>query len=151
MKILLRIAYRLLTIYWSVLHPVTVGVRLLLVREGSVLLVRHTYRKAWYLPGGGVKRGETLEQAARREAQEECGARLGKLQLLGAYTDFEEYKTDQVVLFFGDDFTLTGVGDHEIEEMAFFPLDCLPPDTTPGTRRKIEDYAKGDLPRSGVW
>jgi 8-oxo-dGTP pyrophosphatase MutT (NUDIX family) len=150
-KQLLRLAYRLLVVYWSVLRPVTVGVRLLLVREGSVLLVRHTYRKAWYLPGGGIKRGETLEQAVRREALEECGARLGPLELLGAYTDFEEYKTDQVVLFCGSDFTLNGSSDHEIEEIAFFPIDGLPVDVTPGTRRKIEAYALGDLPRSGSW
>jgi 8-oxo-dGTP pyrophosphatase MutT (NUDIX family) len=151
MKLLLKFAYRLLIVYWSVLHPVTVGVRLLLAREGNVLLVRHTYRKAWYLPGGGIKRGETLEQAARREAQEECGASLGQLELLGAYTDFEEYKTDQVVLFSGNDFSLTGSSDHEIEEMAFFPFDNLPVDITPGTRRKIEAFALGSLPRSGAW
>lgn len=151
MKFLLKVAYRLLIMYWSVLHPVTVGVRLLLVREGSVLLVRHTYRKSWYLPGGGIKRGETLEQAARREAKEECGVQVSNLELLGAYTDFEEYKTDQVVLFGGDDFSLNGSSDYEIAEMAFFPFDSLPADVTPGTRRKIEAYAQGSLPRSGAW
>ena len=76
MKTLLRMGYRMLRIYWFFRRPVTVGVRVVLIRAGTVLLVRHTYQDAWYLPGGGVKGGERLDQAIRREAQEEAGVSL---------------------------------------------------------------------------
>jgi 8-oxo-dGTP pyrophosphatase MutT (NUDIX family) len=33
----------------------------------------------WFVPGGGVHEGETVEDAARREVHEEVGARLGAL------------------------------------------------------------------------
>ena len=45
----------------------TLGVRALLVADGGVVLVRHTYTPGWYLPGGGVERGESVAEAVRRE------------------------------------------------------------------------------------
>jgi len=41
--------------------------------DGALLLVRQSYRKGWAVPGGLLKRGETPEDAARREVLEEVG------------------------------------------------------------------------------
>jgi 8-oxo-dGTP pyrophosphatase MutT (NUDIX family) len=41
--------------------------------DSSLLLVRSSYRTEWSFPGGGVERGETPEDAARRELAEEIG------------------------------------------------------------------------------
>jgi len=41
--------------------------------DGQVLLVRHSYRQSWGLPGGLLKRGEDPATAALREAAEEVG------------------------------------------------------------------------------
>lgn len=41
--------------------------------DGSVLLVRHSYRQRWGLPGGLLKKGEEVADGARREAMEEIG------------------------------------------------------------------------------
>ena len=61
---------------------------MILERDKAVLLVKHTYQRDLYLPGGGVKRGETLEEAARREAAEELGAQLMNIHLFGIYSNF---------------------------------------------------------------
>ncbi len=118
----LRFLYLGYRLYCSLVRPVSLGVRVMLVREGQALLVRQTYLPGWFMPGGGIKRGETLEEAARREAREETGAELGALELVGAYTHFEEWMSDHNILFLCTDFTLCGQPDHEIAEVRFFPL-----------------------------
>jgi GrpB-like predicted nucleotidyltransferase (UPF0157 family)/8-oxo-dGTP pyrophosphatase MutT (NUDIX family) len=58
---------------------------ILLDAAGRVLLFRYTEgfgRHWWGTPGGGVDPGETLRQAARREAWEELGLKLGELPFL---------------------------------------------------------------------
>ena len=147
-----QILHAIRELQWRILKPVTVGVRVLMVSNGSVLLVKHTYDDLWYLPGGGVKRGETLEGAIRREAAEEVGAQLGQLRLLGVYTSFAEYKSDHVLVFVCHDFTLTGAMDHEIARFGFFDLQTLPEDISPATRRRVEEYRVGSAtPNMGAW
>jgi 8-oxo-dGTP pyrophosphatase MutT (NUDIX family) len=148
----MRWLWRLNRLRWRVLRPVTVGVRVLLVRDCEVLLVRHTYIRGWYLPGGGLKRGEIPEDAARREAREEAGATLGALELAGVYSTFREGKSDHVILFRCEDFTLAPNRSREIAEARFFPLDAIPPGTNAGARRRIEEHRRGEpVPRTGPW
>jgi 8-oxo-dGTP pyrophosphatase MutT (NUDIX family) len=152
LSILARLLHAAARLRWRVTRPITVGVRLILEKGQAVLLVKHTYQSGWYLPGGGVRRGETLEEAARREAAEEIGATLGKLRLLGVYTNFYEHKSDHVAVFACDDFTLTGRTDAEIERFDFFGLDDLPDGVSPGSRRRIQEYViGGDVPVVGAW
>lgn len=151
MSLLIRLAYRLMRWYWFLFRPVTLGVRLIPVKDNKILLVRHSYQPAWFLPGGGVKRGETLEQAVRREAKEECGATLHQVDLFGIYSDFSGYKSDHIAVFICKDFTVTGKVDHEIERVAFFDLNCLPEDLSPGSLRRIQDYQSGYPQKWGIW
>ncbi|MCL4506623.1 MAG: NUDIX domain-containing protein [Chloroflexi bacterium] len=135
--------YTLSRLRWRITRPVTLGIRLLLVKDQNVLLVRHTYQPYWFLVGGGVKRHETLQEAARREAAEEVGAQLGALRLHGVFTNFFDYKSDHVVVLVCADFTLTDRQDYEIERRAFFPFDHLPDDIAAGHKRRIREYAGG--------
>jgi 8-oxo-dGTP pyrophosphatase MutT (NUDIX family) len=153
-KVLARLFYTIARLRWRVTRPITLGVRLILEKEHTVLLVKHTYQAQWYLPGGGVGRGETLEEAARREAAEEIGATLGRLRLFGVYTNFSEHKSDHVAIFVCDDFTLTGrtLEGAEIERFDFFGLDNLPAGLSPGTGRRLLEYRNGGgVPVVGMW
>jgi 8-oxo-dGTP diphosphatase len=60
--------------------------------RGRVLLIRRKYppfQGRYALPGGFVEIGETVEDAARREIEEETGVKAGRLQLVGVYSDPE--------------------------------------------------------------
>lgn len=93
--------YPLLRLYWRALRPEVLGVRCLIEHEGRVLLIRNPYGPMkWDLPGGGIHRRETPEQAARREVLEEVGITLPGLRPLGRYTGTEYYDRDTVVCFY---------------------------------------------------
>lgn len=71
---------------------VTVDVVVFTVRDGSfqVLLIRRgrsPFRGGWALPGGFVRADETLDEAARRELQEETGLRDVYLEQLYTFGD----------------------------------------------------------------
>jgi 8-oxo-dGTP diphosphatase len=52
-----------------------------------VLIERRYPPPGWAIPGGFVDVGETLEQAAIREAREETGLEVRLIALLGIYSD----------------------------------------------------------------
>jgi 8-oxo-dGTP diphosphatase len=62
------------------------GVGLVILRDRKLLLykrVRAPEAGHWSIVGGKVDHMEPAEQAARREAEEESGLEIGRIQLLG--------------------------------------------------------------------
>jgi 8-oxo-dGTP diphosphatase len=57
------------------------------INGGIVLIERSNEPLGWALPGGFVDYGETLEDAAAREAREETSLAISNLRLLGCYSD----------------------------------------------------------------
>lgn len=57
------------------------------IYDGIVLIERKNPPFGWALPGGFVDYGESLEDAAIREALEETSLRITNLNLLGCYSD----------------------------------------------------------------
>ena len=149
---MMRLLYLGFRVYCFIFRPKTLGVRVMLIQNGGVVLVRQTYMPGWFMPGGGVKRGETLEEAIRREAREEISAQMGELTLLGIYTHFGEHKSDHNALFLCTDFSLGEKQDSEIAEARFFPLDALPEEVPDGHRQRLDEYRTGiEIPQFGEW
>lgn len=140
---------RVLGVYWRIAAPLSVGVRGIVVAEdGRIALVRHAYGdRSLHLPGGGVKRRESLVAGFGRELEEETGLRLTaterELRLLGVYTNREEGKSDHVSVFVvepGQWEGRTEAGGLEIERVVFADPRQPPDGVSPGTRRRLEEW-----------
>lgn len=153
MKILKLIAYKLATIYWKIFRPQTFGVKLLLINDGKVLLVEHSYTRGYHLPGGGVKSGEMFEQALKREILEELGLYFNDIQLFGVYQNTKQGKIDTVITFISTtpvDLNKAKLSN-EINRADFFSLDILPENITPGSRKRIQEYLSNNFPTAKEW
>lgn len=65
-----------------------VGVGAIIIENGRVLLVKRGHpplQGEWSIPGGVLEVGETLREAAIREALEETGLTVEPTELLGVY------------------------------------------------------------------
>ena len=147
-----RAAFMLQNAYLLVRKPRTLGVRTMVLDEaGNVLLVRHSYRPGWFLPGGGVHKWETLEQAAIRESREEGAVEIASLDgLFGVYANFTPYRCDHVALFVSRHWRKIDTRSAEIAEAGFFPLDDPPRGTTDATCRRIDEFLD-KAPKSNRW
>jgi len=143
----------LLKIYWKIFRPKTLGVKLLLINNGKVLLVEHSYIKGLFLPGGGVKRGEIFERALKREAFEELGLEIEKLSLFGVYQNTKEGKIDTIVVFVSNDsIDITKIKlNSEIYHADFYDLNNLPINISPGSKKRIEEYRSKNFPITKEW
>lgn len=133
----------------------TLGVRAL-VRdgEGRVLLVRHTYVPGWWLPGGGVERGQTAAEAVARELAEEAGVRLSAPPaLVSIHSNDRRFRGDHVLLYRieADGWApCTPTAVEEIAEIGWFDSAALPPDVNRGSRARIAEVLNG-LPADAHW
>ena len=131
------------------------GARAVLIDGDRVLLLRHTYMPGWHFPGGGVEPGETAEQAARREAEEETGYRVeGPMTMLGLYLQIHAATNrDHVAVYVGRHVTRIRpfAPNGEIAEIGWFGFDALPADVDPGTARRVAEIAVGTRELPGLW
>lgn len=129
-----------------------VAVHLLLVRDGKILMLRRFntgYQDGNYsVVAGHIDGGEELKTAMIREAREEAGITISfsDLSVAGVihFREKEEY-----VHFFLHASKYTGdvvnMEPDKCDDLTWFDLDDLPPNTIPYVRRAIQNY------RNGVW
>lgn len=108
----------------------TVGAICLIERaDGHVLLIRHSYRARWGVPGGLLKRGELPKLGARREVWEEVGL---DVELEGEPAVVVDPDPQRIDLVFrarpapGVDPTSARPRSPEIAEVRWFSRDELP-------------------------
>ncbi len=131
----------------------TLGVRGVVVdAEGRVLLVKHTYLHGWWLPGGGVDRGETTQAAVVRELREEAGLiARSPPRLLSVHSNERFFPGDHVLVFRIDAFDMTVRTSHgEIAEIGWFAPDALPEDATRATHDRLAEIF-GGAPADSNW
>jgi len=105
----------------------------------------------WYLPGGGVRRKETFEQAIVRELDEEVGIEPdGPLKWFGEYTNTVEGKRDRVVVFVLRRWTGEPASSHEVDSVTFAGPAAPPDGTSPATRRRLAELT-GAADTTSTW
>lgn len=136
--------------YGRLTRGMTLGVRALLLKDGQVLLVKHSYVPGWYLPGGGVELGESFAEALAREIREEAGAELDTPgELFALYRNGNADARDHVALFVCREWEQrhrVRIPNHEIIALRLFALDALPDDATPATAARIAEVLGGREP-----
>ena len=147
-SVLWRLGFNLLMAGKAVLSPVALGAHALIFdREGKVLLVRHSYRKDWALPGGGVGRAEPPIDGLMRELREELGTlRADAPVFIGLYTRRSGWATNVIALYRLMNAEVDFRPNFEIREIAFFDPKGLPPGTSAGARRRLAEYLNRSPP-----
>ncbi|HLC21490.1 MAG TPA: NUDIX hydrolase [Candidatus Methylomirabilis sp.] len=115
------------TIYGVVACGDCVGI-LPFVDDDQVLLVRqYRYvagRTTWEMPTGGVRPGESLEDAAQRELEEEAGYRAGVLKKIVAYHTSKSVLDETAHLYLAAQ--LQVVHAHSADETEFIKTQLFP-------------------------
>lgn len=103
-------------------------VRVIVYRDdGKILLVRGRFsRQEWALPGGGVNRNESYEQAAVREVLEEVGLKIHNLRYLGKANSHESYAKFSVRVFAAHASNCDIKCNFEIMEARWLNMNYLP-------------------------
>ncbi|MFQ5576840.1 MAG: NUDIX domain-containing protein [Anaerolineae bacterium] len=136
---------------WTKLTTPRVGANAIIFNaKGQVLLTRRSDNGQWCAPGGHLDFGESIEQAAIREAREETGLTVEIERLSGMYNVhypahiFPERKGRAIFMVAFRcrivDGTLTL--NEEVTEFGWFDPHHLPPDLLLNHRQRILDAAE---------
>ena len=130
------------------------GVRVIVVHDRKILLVRHWYAPGVLtLPGGGVDAAEDPADAAVREVKEETGTIINSLSgIIGDYVG-PMGERDTVRVYFSEDSDglISIFPNFEIMSKEWHALDNLPDDLSPGNLRRIQTYLHGTRNEKGKW
>jgi ADP-ribose pyrophosphatase YjhB (NUDIX family) len=119
----------------------TLGVNIAIVQNGKILLTKREDFEVWCLPGGAVDEGESVAQAAIREAREETGLQVELTRLIGLYS----HPNESALIGHIVSFAAHPVGGeykadpNEVVDMRYFAPDEIPADLLVMHIRRIKD------------
>ncbi len=127
--------------------PFTIGAfAIIFDAQKRVLLCHRRDMDLWNLPGGGMESGELPTEAAIRETLEETGLQINILRLVGIYGKPDE--NDLVFSFLGEVIEGHITTTDEADDVAYFTVDDIPPNTSP---RQVERIHDALLPQSSLY
>lgn len=110
-------------------HQRRIAADVVAIDGGRALLIRRRWppdEGMWAVPGGYVECDETVEDAARREFNEETGLTVGGLRLAAVRSSPDRHPKQVIaVIFLGEASGEPRAGD-DATEAAWFQLDELP-------------------------
>ena len=121
------------------------GVNISIVQNGKILLTKREDFEVWCLPGGAVDEGESVAQAAIREAREETGLEVELTRLIGIYSRPNWPGAGMHIV----SFAATPIGGelkadpHEVIDIGYFSQDELPSDLLYWHQQRITDTFSG--------
>ena len=120
------------------------------VREDKVLLVRHAGAEKpdyidWLLPAGSMERGESLEEALKREMREETGLSIKIVRKVTEHVD--PYTKDKLVNFLCTPLTSSVKVSSELNEAKWFNIEeiTMLENIHPGLKKFLIDGLKADF------
>jgi len=125
-----------------------VGATVAIIQDNKILMTLRSDREIWCLPGGHVDEGESVAEAAIREAKEEGGVDISLTSYVGVYSRIGGDATMHLHLFTGEitGGTLTPQPE-EVLDIQFFEKDSLPDLMFWWHKQQADDALNG---RSGV-
>jgi len=133
-------------------NPVpAVDVVIALEERGIVLVRRKLPPLGWALPGGFVEYGETVEQAAMREAREETGLIVRLRGLIGVYSDpARDPRRHVLSVAFAAAASGTPKAGDDAGEVGVFPREAIPPNLAFDHDRILRRYFERESSPSSV-
>lgn len=124
----------------------TIGTNIVIVKAGKVLLTRRSDIPMWCLPGGRVDAGESVAQAAIREAREETGLDVKLKALVGVYSRPNwRSRGDHVILFLAEPISGEIGLSNETTDIGYFAPDELPNLLLSWHQQRIADALAGHI------
>ncbi|WP_227938574.1 NUDIX hydrolase [Alkalihalobacillus deserti] len=118
-------------------------------KQQQVLLSYRIDTNNWGIPGGYMELGETLEETAKREIQEELNLSINQMNLFHVFSGKDFYhqypngdKVYSIIAIYLVDSTIgeIKVDDKEISRFNYFDLNNLPVEMTKTTRQILKIY-----------
>jgi ADP-ribose pyrophosphatase YjhB (NUDIX family) len=114
-----------------------------IIKEDKILLIKrgaNPFKGFWALPGGYVEWDESVEDAVKREVQEELGVIIESSRLIGVYSKPERHPKQVINMAHAVSISGTPTAGDDALESQWFSLNDMPTELAFDHKVIINDY-----------